>query len=82
MGYMTVVIPPDIMDDTSEGLVAHEGGNIKLRCIATGIPEPNVTWKREDGRPIVLREGGRKKGNVIYLLFFRFNNFFYKSQYI
>ena len=61
---MTVVIPPDIMDDTSEGLVAHEGGNIKLRCVATGIPEPNVTWKREDGRPIVLREGGRKKGNV------------------
>ncbi|XP_001599961.2 lachesin [Nasonia vitripennis] len=61
MGYMTVVIPPDILDETSEGLVAHEGGNIKLRCVATGSPEPNVTWKREDGRPIVLRENGQKK---------------------
>ncbi|CAB0040433.1 unnamed protein product [Trichogramma brassicae] len=61
MGYMTVVIPPDIMDETSEGLVAHEGGNIKLRCVATGSPEPNVTWKREDGHKIVLRENGQKK---------------------
>ncbi|XP_014212388.1 lachesin-like [Copidosoma floridanum] len=61
MGNMSVMIPPDIVDDTSEGLVAHEEGNIKLRCEATGWPQPNVTWKREDGRPIVLRENGQKK---------------------
>ena len=62
MGYMNVVIPPDIMDDeSSNGLEAHEGGNIRLKCIATGTPEPTVIWKREDGRNIVLRENGQKK---------------------
>lgn len=74
MGYMAVVIPPDIVDETSEGSVAHEGGNIKLRCFATGLPEPNVTWRREDGRAIVLRENGKK--NSEYHVFFFF--FHYK----
>ncbi|XP_014608379.1 PREDICTED: lachesin-like [Polistes canadensis] len=62
MGYMQVVIPPDIMDDESaNGLVTHEGGNLRLRCVATGLPKPTVNWKREDGRKIVLREDGQKK---------------------
>ncbi|XP_032680207.1 lachesin-like [Odontomachus brunneus] len=62
MGYMEVVIPPDIMDDeSSDGMVTHEGGSIRLRCVATGSPKPIVTWKREDGRNIVLREDGQKQ---------------------
>ncbi|KAL2748444.1 lachesin-like isoform X1 [Vespula maculifrons] len=62
MGYMEVVIPPDIMDDESaNGLVTQEGGNLRLRCIATGLPKPTVNWKREDGRKIVLREDGKKQ---------------------
>ncbi|XP_024937931.1 lachesin isoform X2 [Cephus cinctus] len=64
MGYMVVLIPPDIMDDESaDGLVAHEGGNIKLQCVATGTPKPTVTWKREDGANITLR-GDRQKQSV------------------
>ncbi|XP_072749776.1 lachesin [Anoplolepis gracilipes] len=62
MGYMEVVVPPDIVDDeTANGMVTHEGGNIRLRCIATGVPEPIVSWKREDGRNIILREDGQKQ---------------------
>ncbi|XP_011315435.1 lachesin [Fopius arisanus] len=62
MGHMTVQIPPDIMDDDStDGMVTRERGNIKLRCIATGIPKPTVTWRREDGRNITLREEGPVK---------------------
>lgn len=62
MGYMEVVIPPDIMDDESaDGMVTHEGGNIRLRCVATGSPKPIVTWKREDGRNIILREDGQRQ---------------------
>ncbi|CAK9798992.1 Lac [Anthophora plagiata] len=60
-GYMEVIIPPDIMDDKSAGgMITHEGGNIKLKCVATGSPKPTVTWKREDGRNIVIREDGQK----------------------
>ncbi|XP_070168245.1 lachesin [Polyergus mexicanus] len=62
MGYMAVVVPPDIIDDeTANGMVTHEGGNIRLRCVATGLPEPTVSWKREDGRNIILREDGQKQ---------------------
>lgn len=65
MGYMEVVIPPDIMDDESaNGLVTQEGGNLRLRCIATGLPKPTVNWKREDGRKIVLREDGKKQSTL------------------
>lgn len=66
-GYVEVVIPPDIIDDKSaEGMVTHEGGEIKLKCVATGSPEPTVTWKREDGRNIILREDGQKQSLKSY----------------
>ncbi|KAL2717689.1 lachesin-like isoform X1 [Vespula squamosa] len=56
-GYMKVVIPPDIMDldDSTDLLTAMENNDLRLRCRATGTPEPTVTWKREDGQEIVLR---------------------------
>lgn len=59
---MIVKVPPDILDDMSEGLVVQEGGNIRLHCNATGFPQPNVTWRREDGNNIIMRENGQKKG--------------------
>ncbi|CAH0562372.1 unnamed protein product [Brassicogethes aeneus] len=65
MGNLEVVIPPDILNDneSAEGTgVAVEGGTIRLRCHATGVPEPTVLWRREDSRNIVLRQdGGRDK---------------------
>lgn len=68
---MEVVIPPDIIDDKSaEGMVTHEGGEIKLKCVATGSPEPTVTWKREDGRNIILREDGQKQCKMFRFVIF------------
>lgn len=54
---MKVVIPPDIMDldDTADSLTTKENGDLRLRCRATGNPEPVVIWRREDGRNITLR---------------------------
>nr|CAD7201728.1 unnamed protein product [Timema douglasi] len=64
MGNLDVVIPPDILNDeeTTDGGVAPENGSVRLRCKATGVPEPMVLWRREDSKTIVLRhDGGREK---------------------
>ncbi|CAF4901163.1 unnamed protein product [Pieris macdunnoughi] len=62
MGYLAVLIPPDIVDSAAEGSSAREGGNIRLTCTATGVPAPTVMWRREHNQPIVFRhDGGREK---------------------
>ncbi|CAH1153414.1 unnamed protein product [Phaedon cochleariae] len=65
MGNLEVVIPPDILEDneSSDGAgMAVEGGTVRLRCKATGIPDPTVLWRREDGNNMILRpEVGREK---------------------
>ncbi|CAL7940163.1 unnamed protein product [Xylocopa violacea] len=54
-GFLEVVVPPDILDDsTSTDMVVREGSNVTLRCAATGTPEPTVTWRREVGGAITL----------------------------
>lgn len=51
--YLTVTVPPDILDNESSGdVMVTEGSNTTLRCIASGQPPPLIIWRREDGRPI------------------------------
>nr|XP_012216576.1 PREDICTED: lachesin-like isoform X1 [Linepithema humile] len=55
IGYLEVVVPPDILDyPTSTDMVVREGSNVSLRCEATGSPKPNITWRREDSELIIL----------------------------
>nr|XP_050849173.1 limbic system-associated membrane protein-like isoform X2 [Vespula vulgaris] len=57
-GFLEVVVPPDILDNsTSTDMVVKEGSNVTLRCAARGSPQPNITWKREDGELISLGDG-------------------------
>ncbi|XP_047347784.1 limbic system-associated membrane protein-like isoform X3 [Vespa velutina] len=57
-GFLEVVVPPDILDNsTSTDMVVKEGSNVTLRCAARGSPQPNITWKREDGELILLGDG-------------------------
>ncbi|XP_062552768.1 lachesin-like [Armigeres subalbatus] len=47
MGYLNVVVPPDILDQqTSQDMTVAEGSNLTLSCVATGVPEPTIVWKR------------------------------------
>ncbi|VVC35762.1 Immunoglobulin subtype,Immunoglobulin-like domain,Immunoglobulin-like fold,Immunoglobulin subtype [Cinara cedri] len=65
MGYLDVVIPPDIIyEDTSGDVMVPEGGNVKLICKAKGYPKPNVLWRREDGREIVIKSTSNTKTKV------------------
>jgi Immunoglobulin I-set domain. len=58
MGYLDVVVPPDILnEESSSDIMAPEGGTIKLVCKAKGYPRPHITWKREDGQEIIIKEG-------------------------
>ncbi|XP_055593714.1 neurotrimin-like isoform X1 [Uranotaenia lowii] len=58
MGYLDVVVPPDILDyPTSTDMVVREGSNVTLRCAATGSPSPTIVWRREGGENISLQDG-------------------------
>lgn len=49
----SLLIPPAIVDaQTVQTVTIREGENVRLHCSATGQPEPVVTWRRENGRPI------------------------------
>ncbi|XP_026466369.1 opioid-binding protein/cell adhesion molecule homolog isoform X2 [Ctenocephalides felis] len=55
VGYLDVVVPPDILDyPTSADMVVREGSNVTLRCAATGSPPPTIVWRREGGETIPL----------------------------
>ncbi|CAI6347454.1 unnamed protein product, partial [Macrosiphum euphorbiae] len=65
MGYLDVVIPPDIIyEDTSGDVMVPEGGTVKLTCRAKGYPKPHVLWRREDGREIVIKDASSTKTKV------------------
>ncbi|XP_035710917.1 protein amalgam [Folsomia candida] len=65
MANLVVVIPPDIISDETTGdVMVPEGGTAKLVCRAKGFPAPVVTWVKEDGGHIIVKDhhgGGKRK---------------------
>ena len=48
-------MPPRIVDSlSSSDMVQTEGSNVTLECVASGSPEPEVVWRREDAREITI----------------------------
>lgn len=41
-------------------MAVQEGEDAALACRATGNPTPRVTWKKEDGEPILVRKSGNR----------------------
>ncbi|XP_024082566.1 lachesin-like isoform X3 [Cimex lectularius] len=54
VGYLQVVVPPNILDDqsTPSSVAVRENQNVSLTCKAEGLPLPKLSWRREDGQPI------------------------------
>ncbi|PRD26709.1 UNVERIFIED_CONTAM: Protein CEPU-1 [Trichonephila clavipes] len=53
------LVPPHIEEEeTSSDTEVREGSDVSLRCVAKGSPDPETTWRREDGQEITI---GRKK---------------------
>ncbi|KAJ2952134.1 hypothetical protein O0L34_g4413 [Tuta absoluta] len=58
LGYLDVVVPPDILDrGTSTDQTLREGASTSLTCATSGSPPPQITWKREHNKPITLSDG-------------------------
>lgn len=54
LGYLAIVIPPDIIDyETSHDITVDEGHNVTLVCNAQGLPEPQIEWRREGRKPLM-----------------------------
>ncbi|XP_044765308.1 lachesin isoform X1 [Coccinella septempunctata] len=64
VGYLQVVVPPNIIDveSTQSTVAVRENQNISLTCKADGFPTPKIMWRREDGQAISVER--RKKVNV------------------
>ncbi|XP_078034686.1 lachesin [Augochlora pura] len=56
-GTLSIVVPPDfIPEETSGDVMVREGGQVRLTCRARGVPPPRVSWRREDGENIIIRQ--------------------------
>ena len=67
---LSVVEAPDFLyNETSNDTTVAEGASVHLRCKARGVPEPTISWRRQDKAAIVLRsENGTTRGKIMFLL--------------
>lgn len=60
--FLEVVVPPDIVSTgTSTDTTVVENKSATLECKARGVPKPSITWKREDGGEIIMRNANNEK---------------------
>ena len=58
-----ISVPPTIVDGrSSNDLVVREKDRVNLTCEARGYPEPQILWRREDGKPIMASGMANDKG--------------------
>ncbi|XP_022670163.1 uncharacterized protein LOC111254013 isoform X3 [Varroa destructor] len=47
-----VIVPATIVERGDQRVQIEEGAPLQVRCTAQGQPEPQIVWRRLDGRPI------------------------------
>ncbi|XP_062597478.1 hemicentin-1-like [Saccostrea cucullata] len=52
IGQLTVQIAPKILSNMKSLYEVDLGSDLQMNCEARGIPSPNITWTREDGRSL------------------------------
>ncbi|XP_066965097.1 limbic system-associated membrane protein-like [Macrobrachium rosenbergii] len=69
MGFLQVVVPPDIDDTAWTGdLVVREGSNVTLECKARGYPPPVVTWRKENSHDPAMQSEKILEGESLEIL--------------
>ncbi|KAL1492325.1 hypothetical protein ABEB36_010586 [Hypothenemus hampei] len=65
VGYLQVVVPPNIIDSlsTPSSVAIRENQNVTLTCKAEGFPAPKIMWRRGDNEEITV---DRKKKVKIF----------------
>ena len=67
-------VPPNIIDSESSPstVTIRENHNTTLTCSAEGTPQPRITWRREDGKKIIIKRkknAGKKGNGKLYLAY-------------
>ena len=64
--FVKLLVPPNIIDEESSpsSVTIRENHNASLQCTAEGTPKPTITWRREDGKKIIIKKkkNAGKKG--------------------
>ncbi|XP_076304917.1 lachesin-like [Tachypleus tridentatus] len=63
VGYLDVVVPPEIIGpESSTDVLVREGVSVTLTCRTKGYPTPTISWRREDEQPV---SAGNWKTNMM-----------------
>jgi len=56
--------PPIISDNSTRSVISYEGQTIELRCYASGFPQPDIYWRRQNN-DILPTNSSVYKGNIL-----------------
>ncbi|XP_057593834.1 immunoglobulin superfamily member 10 [Hippopotamus amphibius kiboko] len=59
---MVVAYPPRITNRLPRSVLTRTGVTVKLRCVALGIPKPEITWEMPDHSLFSVANKGRTRG--------------------
>ncbi|XP_021541643.1 immunoglobulin superfamily member 10 [Neomonachus schauinslandi] len=59
---MVVAYPPRITNRLPRSILTRTGAPVQLRCVALGVPKPEITWERPDHSLLSMANKGGTRG--------------------